>query len=92
MQPYYYNLSGNYMTHGAQSGEHPWHALIPRDKAVEMITFRDRFNPQGQYLFLNGFQGGRYNSMDVNAILRYADRGHIWLMAQTEQLGMCALR
>jgi hypothetical protein len=87
LQPYYYNLSGNYMTHGAQGGEHAWHALIPKDKAVEMITFRDRFDPQGQYLFLNGFQGGRYNSMDVNAILRYSDRGHIWLMAQTEQLG-----
>ena len=87
LQPYYYGLSGNYMTHGARSAERRWHALIPRDQAVEMITFRDRFAADGQYLFLNGFQGGRYNSMDVNTILRYADRGHIWLMAQTEQLG-----
>ena len=52
-----------------------------------MVTFRDRFARDAPYLFLNGVQGGRYNSMDANAILRYADRGTIWLISQTEQLG-----
>ena len=85
---YYYDRCGNYMTHGgAQRDRRAWEALIPKEKAVEMVTFRDRFAPDAPYLFLNGFQGGRYNSMDVNAILRYADRGSIWLISQTEQLG-----
>jgi len=85
---YYYDRCGNYMTHGgAQRDRLAWEALIPKEQAVEMVTFRDRFAPDAPYLFLNGFQGGRYNSMDVNAILRYADRGSIWLISQTEQLG-----
>ena len=85
---YYFDRCGKYMTHGGtRRGRLEWKALIPKDRAVEMVTFRDRFAPDAAYLFLNGFQGGRYNSMDANAILRYSDRGAIWLISQTEQLG-----
>ena len=84
----YYELCGTYMTHRSpHRPTQPWEPLIPRDQAVEMVAFRDHFAPEAQYLFLNGYQGGRYNSMDANAISRYADRGHIWLISQTEQFG-----
>ena len=84
---YYYELSGDYMTHGAGRKQRPWWPLVPRDKAVEMITFRDTYAPEGQYLCLSGVHGGRYSSIDANAILRYTDRGKVWLIQQTEQLG-----
>ena len=88
LTPYYFDRSGRYMTHsGTGRGDRNWKTLIPKDRAVEMVTFRDRFSPDAAYLFLNGFQGGRYNSIDANAILRYSDRGAIWLISQTEQLG-----
>ena len=85
--PYYYELSGDYMTHGASKEKRPWWPLIPRDKAVEMITFRDTFAPTGQYLCLSGVHGGRYSSIDANAIVRYTDGGLVWLIQQTEQFG-----
>jgi len=85
--PYYYELSGEYMTHGAQKSKRPWWPLVPRDKAVEMITFRDTFAPEGQYLCLSGVHGGRYSSIDANAIVRYTDGGLVWLIQQTEQFG-----
>jgi len=87
LQSYYYDLCGHYMTHGAARRKHAWEPLIPRDKAVEMLAFRDRFGRAAPYLFISGYQGGRYNSIDANAIVRYADRGHVWLVSQTEQLG-----
>ena len=84
----YYELSGTYMTHSSpRKTTQAWEHLIPREQAVEMVAFRDRFAPEAPYLFLNGYQGGRYNSVDANAILRYADRGHTWLISQTEQFG-----
>lgn len=84
----YYELCGTYMTHRSpRRATQAWEHLVPRDQAVEMVAFRDRFATDAQYLFLNGYQGGRNNSVDANAILRFADRGHVWLISQTEQFG-----
>ena len=88
LTPYHYRLSGIYFTHGAEvRDKQSWESLVPQDKALDMLSFRDGFAPGNPYLFIIGAQGGRYSSMDANSIVRYADRGHLWLIAQTEQFG-----
>jgi len=88
LTPYHYLLTGTYCQHGSVEKEkQPWEALVPQDKALDMLSFRNGYASGDQYLFIIGSQGGRYNSMDANSIVRYADRGHIWLIAQTEQFG-----
>jgi hypothetical protein len=88
LSPYHYLLSGDYMTHGAvKKAKQPWEALVPLNQALDMLSFRDGYAPGDPYLFILGAQGGRYDSMGANSIVRYADRGHLWLIAQTEQFG-----
>jgi hypothetical protein len=88
LSPYHYRLTASYMTHGSEEKEkQPWEAIVPVDKALDMLAFRDGYRRGDQYLFMIGAQGGRYDSFDANSIVRYADRGHIWLIAQTEQFG-----
>jgi hypothetical protein len=88
LTPYHYLLTGSYMTHGAiEKEKQPWESLVPMDKALDMVSFRDGYKPGDQYLFIIGTEGGRYDSMGSNSIVRYADRGHLWLIAQTEQFG-----
>lgn len=86
--PYYRQLAGSYMTHSARPrADRPWFDAVPEDKAIELITFRNGFEPDAQYLALQGFHGRRYSSIDANAILRFYDRGHVWLYQNTEQWG-----
>jgi hypothetical protein len=46
----------------------------------EKLVFRNGFSPQDQYLVVQGVN----RASDANAIIRYTDRGHIFLM-QTQQ-------
>ena len=66
--PYYRQLAGSYMTHSARPrADRPWFDAVPEDKAIELITFRNGFEPDAQYLALQGFHGRRYSSIDANA-------------------------
>src|SRR5690606_36457153 len=88
LTPRHYALAGTYMTHSLRAKDpQPWADLVPPDRAIDMLCLRGGFEPDDAYLFISGFQGGRYNSMDANSIARFADRGHTWLIAQTEQFG-----
>ncbi len=50
-------------------------AYLPYERSFEKLVFRHGFDPADQYLILNGLDTGN----DVNAIMRYTDRGHIFL-------------
>lgn len=51
----------------------------PKDRAFEKITFRTSFDPGRPYLLLDGINGCYHGHWDGNSILRFTDRGRIWL-------------
>ena len=55
---------------------HPAVADLAYEQCFEKLAFRDGFERDDQYLVLQGLNA----SSDVNAIIRYADRGHIFFM------------
>ncbi len=52
---------------------------LPLEKAVDKIVMRSTFDPQGQYLLLDGLSNGGHMHYDGNSISRITDRGRIWL-------------
>ncbi len=62
----------------------------PMERCYEKLCFRDSFEPDGQYLAMEGYQTAYSDNlppMDANAILRYTDLGHVWLHTNTEKAG-----
>lgn len=62
----------------------------PLERTFEKICFRDRFDADGQYLVVEGYQGaGADNArpQDADSIIRYTDRGVPWLIANTDKQG-----
>lgn len=60
------------------------------ERTFEKLCFRDSFEPDGQYLVLEGFQAAVADNqppLDANSIIRYTDLGHVWLYANTEKQG-----
>lgn len=51
----------------------------PKDRAFDKITFRTSFDPGKPYLLLDGINGCYHGHWDGNSILRFTDRGRIWL-------------
>jgi len=56
---------------------------IPRDKTAFAIALRDNFEPQGQYLCMDGFSLPGEEPKSPNSILRYTDRGKTFLIGFT---------
>jgi len=53
--------------------------VLPRQKAFDKIAFRDGFDPQGEYLLLNGLSCGGHKHYDGNSFIRLTALGRIWL-------------
>jgi hypothetical protein len=53
--------------------------MIPLEKAVDKVVMRSSFDPQRQYLLLDGLSNGGHMHYDGNSISRVTDRGRIWL-------------
>ena len=61
-----------------------WQALggpdsVPLEQAVDKVVFRDGFDPQDDYLLLDGLNGGGHQHYDGNSISRITANGRIWL-------------
>ena len=52
---------------------------VDRDRVYDKITFRNGFDPDDQYLLLDGLARGGHCHMDGNAILQWTENGRIWL-------------
>jgi len=59
---------------------------IPRDRTVELLVLRDGFSPDDQYLCLDGFHNPG-PPLGINCVLRYVDRGKLFLVAHTGKEG-----
>ena len=66
---------------------HGGHALAPYEKTFDKIVMRASYDPQKQYLLLDGLSCGGHSHPNGNAILRITDRGRIWLDDCTYMLG-----
>lgn len=49
------------------------------DNTFDKLVFRSSFDPQRQYMALDGVNVGYHGHRDGNAVLRLSDRGRIWL-------------
>lgn len=58
--------------------------LPPPEQDVDKVCFRSGFEPQDQYLLLQGIQ----SFLDGNTIPRYTDRGKVWLFHNTDGVGV----
>ncbi|MGD9495654.1 MAG: FG-GAP-like repeat-containing protein [Armatimonadota bacterium] len=61
-----------------------WRALggegrVPLERAVDKVVFRDGFDPQHQYMLLDGLNNGGHHHYDGNSISRITANGRIWL-------------
>lgn len=51
----------------------------PAEATVDKVAFRDSFDPQGQYLLLDGLSNGGHRHMDGNSVLQWTERDRVWL-------------
>ncbi|NPV47048.1 MAG: PQQ-like beta-propeller repeat protein [Armatimonadetes bacterium] len=51
----------------------------PVEATVDKVAFRDSFDPQGQYLLLDGLSNGGHRHMDGNSVLQWTERERVWL-------------
>ena len=72
---------------------------VPVERSFDKISLRDGIDPLGQYLLLDGFSSGMHLHYDANMIVRFADRGRVWLMdddylvrQSTDHTGVSLLR
>lgn len=54
-------------------------AHIDYAKSFDKIVFRDAFDPNGDYLLVDGLSNGGHLHFDGNAIVRYTSKDRIWL-------------
>ena len=52
---------------------------LPLDKTFDKVVFRDGFDPDNQYLFLDGLSNGGHKHYDGNSICRLTQNNRIWL-------------
>lgn len=52
---------------------------LPLAKCVDKVVFRDRFDPQAEYLLLDGLSNGGHKHYDGNSISRITWADRIWL-------------
>ena len=56
-----------------------YNGAIPQERTFDKITFRNSFDPGKPYLLLDGINACYHGHWDGNSILRFTDRGRIWL-------------
>ncbi|MGD8238328.1 MAG: PQQ-binding-like beta-propeller repeat protein, partial [Armatimonadota bacterium] len=66
LDPYYYQTFG-----GPEK--------LDEERAVDKVVFRDGFDPEDQYLLLDGLSNGGHKHLDGNSISRWTENGRIWL-------------
>ena len=54
-------------------------ASVPLEKAFDKLVMRSSFDPEREYLLLDGLSNGGHMHYDGNSISRITDRGRIWL-------------
>ena len=52
---------------------------VPQERAFDKIVFREDFDPQSDYLLLDGLSNGGHKHYDGNAIVRLTSVERIWL-------------
>jgi len=52
---------------------------IPYHKSFDKISFRAGFDPDDDYLLLDGVSGGTHGYTDANSILEYTSRSRLWI-------------
>lgn len=60
---------------------------VPREHCVDKVMFRGGFGRQDPYLLLNGYQSTGMGCVDGNSIVRFCDRGEVWLFQSTQEEG-----
>jgi hypothetical protein len=52
---------------------------VPVNQTFDKLSFRSSFNPQRQYMVVDGINIGYHGHKDGNSVLRLTDRGRVWL-------------
>ncbi|MFO7947672.1 MAG: hypothetical protein R6V19_12760, partial [Armatimonadota bacterium] len=52
---------------------------VDMQHAFDKVAFRDGFEPDDQYLLLDGLSAGGHGHMDGNAVLQWTENGRVWL-------------
>ena len=55
-------------------------ANVPFAETFDKISFRESWEPDAQYLLLDGYGHGHHLHFDTNAIITFVDRGKRWLL------------
>lgn len=55
------------------------------ERAFDKLVIRDGTSPEDMFLVLQGHSGTSLSTIDVNAIIRYSNHGHMWLVQNTAQ-------
>ncbi len=55
-------------------------ADVPPEQAFDKISFRSSWDPNAQYLLLDGFARGKHLHYDGNAIIEFVQDGERWLI------------
>ena len=59
-------------------GDLKWN--LHRKQAFDKISFRTRFEPDAQYLLLDGIACGSHGHRDANCLIRFTDNDRVWLV------------
>jgi outer membrane protein assembly factor BamB len=59
-------------------GDLKWN--LPREEGFDKISFRTRFEPDAQYLLLDGIACGSHGHRDANCLIRFTDNDRVWLV------------
>ncbi len=54
--------------------------VTPMAQAYDKISLRGEFDPRAEYMLLDGMSRGEHGHDDGNSIIRYTDKGRIWLV------------
>ncbi|MFH1904613.1 MAG: FG-GAP-like repeat-containing protein [bacterium] len=75
MDPLFYQ----WYVHKTPSNKYVRKTLGKKNKFFDKLSFRDGFDPQGQYLLLDGINTGSHKHFDGNSILQLTQLGKTWL-------------
>lgn len=55
-------------------------AEVPFEDSFDKITFRENWEPDGQYLIVDGLARGKHLHYDANSIIEFVEDGERWLL------------
>ncbi|MCK5805061.1 MAG: hypothetical protein KAI66_19665, partial [Lentisphaeria bacterium] len=53
--------------------------VVDQNRAFDKIAFRNGFDPEDQYLLLDGLSVGGHGHMDGNSVLQWTENNRVWL-------------